>query len=51
MDKFIYHLVSHPFIVGLLIVCFTLSMIAYYARVHRESKPDYKRPEKASAGE
>jgi len=45
MQHVIAHAMSHPFIVALMAICFTLSIMLCQARVKRESHPDYKAPD------
>ena len=44
MQHLIAHLMSSPFIVVLMVTCFTLSIMLCRARVKRESQPGYKAP-------
>ena len=46
MGHIIQRLMDNPFMVSVLVIAFTLSMLAFRRRVKRESSPDHKRPQK-----
>ena len=51
MELFLAKIASHPWVVGLLAVCFVLSMLGFWARIRREARRNYRRPDVPHATE
>jgi hypothetical protein len=44
VHNLIQKVLDNPVIVGLLAICFTISMLLFWARVRKERRPDYRKP-------
>ena len=44
MERFLQRVLEEPVMVALMAICFTLSILAFLARVKRENSPGYRKP-------